>query len=644
MVVVFNQFEFDCNLLILTKNGQEISLNEKSSRLLMLLVTNTDHIHSKADILESIWPNRVVSDQVIFQNISHLRALFGDKAIKTYSKKGYQWKLDLTVSHKKESSISTINSEEPSSTISKSILTPPESVKKTNQNHHSFINKFTFLFSLFIFIAVLIYSLMYKAKSTDTHISDTVIHVLPFTTNSLNKNDSGTEVALTNNIINRLNQTNHTDRVSSLKNSKLSNSPFNNQTLFDSPYRTWQNIAQSDESLIFGGRLYLLNDLSLLRFQIQGKNRGWYGYLSGKNQIDVSNKLVSLLNKISVSGFLSSKSDNTALAKLILLQDQEPDNLTITKKLIQLQYKLRHYDVANALTDTLLNSSHNHIEMGLIHLLKAQISKRDDTKETTHKSLNMALDIFEQVSLTHLQAKTKLRLAWLLYFNDNYDDAVMQLNNAAQLARSANEPLLEVQAYLTQTALAAKTQRSNAMYIQSDLSKQLIKLHKLDATHQVPILSSLAATESQLIESIKHYNDILKFPYSPRYSNHFYYAAEQVINFNINNQQWQLAQAAISSWQRASFSLIMRAKIHFSKQEYTLGWQSALKAFNQARIDFRRIDALDAALLLLENYNEKSQTDDPTELIQYISNNKESWWIKEYKDKLEYLGHWKNEL
>jgi hypothetical protein len=37
-----------------------------------------------------------VSEQVVFQNISHLRAIFGNDAIKTFSKRGYQWQLELT--------------------------------------------------------------------------------------------------------------------------------------------------------------------------------------------------------------------------------------------------------------------------------------------------------------------------------------------------------------------------------------------------------------------------------------------------------------------------------------------------------------------------------------------------------------------
>jgi DNA-binding winged helix-turn-helix (wHTH) protein len=36
-----------------------------------------------------------VANQSIFQNISNLKTIFGDDAITTHSKKGYQWQIPL---------------------------------------------------------------------------------------------------------------------------------------------------------------------------------------------------------------------------------------------------------------------------------------------------------------------------------------------------------------------------------------------------------------------------------------------------------------------------------------------------------------------------------------------------------------------
>ncbi|ESP95416.1 winged helix-turn-helix domain-containing protein [Pseudoalteromonas luteoviolacea] len=93
MILAFDDFQFDIQALTLSKDGRKISLKEKPAQILALLITQPDKIHSKVEILEEVWPGRTVTEQVVFQNIGHLRALFGDEAIKTFSKKGYQWQL-----------------------------------------------------------------------------------------------------------------------------------------------------------------------------------------------------------------------------------------------------------------------------------------------------------------------------------------------------------------------------------------------------------------------------------------------------------------------------------------------------------------------------------------------------------------------
>ncbi|MCF2856394.1 winged helix-turn-helix domain-containing protein [Pseudoalteromonas sp. SMS1] len=95
MKLAFQDFQFDCQALTLSKDGRKISLKEKPAQILALLVTQPEKVHSKGEILEVVWPGRTVTEQVVFQNIGHLRALFGDDAIKTFSKKGYQWQLPL---------------------------------------------------------------------------------------------------------------------------------------------------------------------------------------------------------------------------------------------------------------------------------------------------------------------------------------------------------------------------------------------------------------------------------------------------------------------------------------------------------------------------------------------------------------------
>ena len=92
----FQIFQFDCEHKILTRHGKVIKLKDRAANMLKFFILNNDRILSKAELLETVWPEKTVSEQVVFQNISHLRAIFGNDAIKTFSKRGYQWQLELT--------------------------------------------------------------------------------------------------------------------------------------------------------------------------------------------------------------------------------------------------------------------------------------------------------------------------------------------------------------------------------------------------------------------------------------------------------------------------------------------------------------------------------------------------------------------
>ncbi len=78
----FNDFEFDSTSLVLKKSGELLSIRHNEAKLLKLLVEHADTVLSKEDILSHVWHDKVESEQAVFQNISHLRGLFGNQAIK----------------------------------------------------------------------------------------------------------------------------------------------------------------------------------------------------------------------------------------------------------------------------------------------------------------------------------------------------------------------------------------------------------------------------------------------------------------------------------------------------------------------------------------------------------------------------------
>ena len=66
----FNEFEFDSESLLLTNNGEALAIRHTEAKVLSLLLEQVDTVLNKEDILSDVWQNKIVSEQVVFQNIS----------------------------------------------------------------------------------------------------------------------------------------------------------------------------------------------------------------------------------------------------------------------------------------------------------------------------------------------------------------------------------------------------------------------------------------------------------------------------------------------------------------------------------------------------------------------------------------------
>ena len=93
MIYYFENYQFDSEKITLYKDNQLFPIRTNEANLLALLLSNPATIFSKQTILDHVWSDKVVAEQAVFQNISSLRAIFGERAIKTFSRKGYQWRL-----------------------------------------------------------------------------------------------------------------------------------------------------------------------------------------------------------------------------------------------------------------------------------------------------------------------------------------------------------------------------------------------------------------------------------------------------------------------------------------------------------------------------------------------------------------------
>ena len=616
MKVKFKDFEFDSTELILRLNGKIYSLNEKPAQLLALFVNQPDKIHTKNEILDAVWPNRVVTDQVVFQNISLLRALFGDEAIKTFPKKGYQWQLSIQ-QLSAQAALDNPATEADADTKDKmpGDFDPNESKKNKNKSQTSSFSKWA-LTGILAF--VLLFSLGYrvwvdKAGQELTANQDGLLEQNIY------------QVTFANNELGLL----------------LSNTELAPQHLFDSPYSSWQQISKTETSRLLALKYYSSGEKVVLRFHLQGKYRGWQDYILADSKVQANNKLNDFLRLLGSSQYLSLESQRGATAELLVLINQVPEHFLFNHQLIKQYEIIKELDRSSALMEQMLATEQNKLEKGLLLLTKIELDMANQNWPLAKQSARDSAQIFEQLALPQLESLALTQSAWPFLVEEAFLAGMQVLNQAASKARVSNEPLQEVSAHLIQSFIASKSGHTELMHTQLGLARELITLHRLGQEHMVPVHYNLAWIGKSDNSSAQHFQSILDLPFSIQYESYFYIAAEKLRDDYIKKQDWQMAQTYIMDWQRQSFQSLSQAKILFAKGEQDEATETAIKAYRQAQMEHHKLDSLEAALAILQFQQTPVQASVYKEYSTFIRQNATRRWLQQNRASLDALNQGK---
>lgn len=75
---------------VISEQGEK-PVRAKTLQVLNYLIENSHHVVTKKELLDAVWSDVVVQDQVLTQSVKEIRDLLGASVIKTYPRKGYQW-------------------------------------------------------------------------------------------------------------------------------------------------------------------------------------------------------------------------------------------------------------------------------------------------------------------------------------------------------------------------------------------------------------------------------------------------------------------------------------------------------------------------------------------------------------------------
>jgi DNA-binding winged helix-turn-helix (wHTH) protein/tetratricopeptide (TPR) repeat protein len=108
MRYTFADIELNLTTGIIIKAGDKINVRAKTLLVLTYLIKYSNDIVTKKTLIETIWHDVVVQDQVLVQSIKEIRDILGSEVIKTYPRMGYQWTAELTPIPTKKSLALTI--------------------------------------------------------------------------------------------------------------------------------------------------------------------------------------------------------------------------------------------------------------------------------------------------------------------------------------------------------------------------------------------------------------------------------------------------------------------------------------------------------------------------------------------------------
>ena len=78
LVHCFDRFVIECGRMCVYKSGRELPLGGQAFHLLRELVSAAPSLLTHDEILGLVWPNRVLNEEIIKQNISKIRKALGD--------------------------------------------------------------------------------------------------------------------------------------------------------------------------------------------------------------------------------------------------------------------------------------------------------------------------------------------------------------------------------------------------------------------------------------------------------------------------------------------------------------------------------------------------------------------------------------
>lgn len=585
MRYIFKNFEFDSTSLILTKSGEELAIRHNEAKLLTLFLEQAGHVLSKESILSHVWQKKVVSEQAVFQNISHLRNLFGVEAIKTFSKRGYRWELDVEIVSEDTS---------PAENIHNSYFQENDKLL-SNKNYY-----WSALLLTGLFIIIFVLNVKDNAKPINEN-SVIKLAYLPFIDLK-----GKSEI--------------HFEDNSHFDFTELNDiAPIN---FINSIELEYPSLAQI-HPLVLTGQLRTYKQTVYVDFLLKGPFSEWDGQLSGTSAKDISEKLQQHLNQSFIYDLLNNpQAIDIKQATLSIAHKQTPTDLIIISQLIDVYIEMEDLERAMVMAERLEDiafDKKDSQQIGNALLFQSEILTRKELYGLSSDKLTLAIDKFEITDDLKRQADAFFTQSWLDHQTGDYDAIKASLLKSAKLSFSAMDIIRELDALTYLSIMAHKHQQEDDKYLYLQQAENKMKEYQLPNYHFAIVPFHYAIFAKSQSDKEPHYKQVLDFTeLTPDH-----WAAQNsrrsLMKHYIKQERFEEAQVLVNSLTtnnpQNSFLKTLLAKATNQNDDYN---SYAKLTFEQAQLAGNKKLSLEVALLLCSEPNEVNDCDF---YIQYIHDN-----------------------
>ena len=602
MEVRFSDYRFLPEQLILYKGNELIPLKHNQAQLLDFFLRAPEGIHSKNAIMDAVWQDKVVSEQVVFQTISQLRSILGNDAIKTFPKKGYQWQLPLL----------TENDEKPE--IPDARIEKPASANAENKPKLPIYGLALVL--VFLIIAVLIFD---RADRDHESISLYLIK---------EKGDISASQRDTSGVLQGAID------AADIFLSQDKPITISSRQVFDTPKLIWKQAKLTVRDWLFWGETYTSEQGVFLHYGLSRQDIYWQGYLFAQDKTQLTAVLAERLNDLHAFGVFSDathKLDASTLLTMAEIAPQDPDLLLLLAK----HYiRIQHLDVALTYLEKLsrIDTSYAFIPyLAKAHWYRGKIYKMRGQHSQASNSLTTMSGILATTPLWPLKFHNLKTQAWLAYDQTDYQAMYDILEQGLELGREHADPLTLFRIHILYSILAKKAADHDKKYAHLNEAQAILLKHELADSNLAVVYYHFALFTQDNSKAIPYLERILELPRSAQ--NYWIQdsAYERLIYHYIEQSDFSRAHQLVQDPEDSPRKLLLKAKVFQAEQKPELALPLLDKAFEQARLNYDNDTGLQVALML---YRLSTEPKVRGEYLAYMESNASPAWLERHNIEL----------